>query len=79
MPSQFGQTRSPYFLCTPAFWKAQAGDATSIAAQVRRRGGILGLYRGIVPGSLSVFLRNGAAMIVMQRANRLITDLGLRE
>ena len=59
--------------------KAQAGDATSIAAQVRRRGGILGLYRGIVPGSLSVFLRNGAAMIVMQRANAAITRLGLRD
>ena len=44
-----------------------------------RTTGLLGLYRGIVPGSASVFLRNGAAMIVMQRANRLITDLGLRE
>ena len=44
-----------------------------------RTTGLLGLYRGIVPGSMSVFLRNGAAMIVMQRANRLITDLGLRD
>ena len=41
--------------------------------------GMRGLYRGIVPGSLSVFQRNGAAMIVMQRANAAITRLGLRD
>ena len=29
-------------------------------------------------GFHGVFLRNGAAMIVMQKANRLITELGLR-
>ncbi len=42
-------------------------------------GGVLGLYRGIIPGSLSVFLRNGAAMIVMRLANRKITEWGLRD
>jgi solute carrier family 25 carnitine/acylcarnitine transporter 20/29 len=42
-------------------------------------GGLLGLYRGIGPGSVSVFLRNGAAMIVMQFANRKITEWGLRD
>ena len=42
-------------------------------------GGVLGLYRGIIPGSLSVFLRNGAAMIVMARVNKKIDELGLRE
>ena len=47
--------------------------------KIRNMGGVLGLYRGIVPGSLSVFLRNGAAMIVMQRANAAITRLGLRD
>jgi len=55
--------------------QAQAGKNWLAHA---RATGLLGLYRGIVPGSMSVFLRNGAAMIVMQRANRLITELGLR-
>lgn len=40
--------------------------------------GLKGFYRGILPGSKSIFLRNGAAMAVMQQANQLITDLGLR-
>jgi len=31
--------------------------------------GLKGFYRGILPGSQSVFLRNGAAMIVLQYAN----------
>jgi len=59
---------------------AQAGVGGTVAEQVRRMpGGVLGLYRGIGPGSLSVFLRNGAAMIVMQLANRKITEWGLRD
>merc|ERR1712086_890490 len=41
-------------------------------------GGPLGLYRGILPGSISVFMRNGAAAVVMSFANRKITELGLR-
>ena len=40
--------------------------------------GLMGLYRGILPGSLSVFLRNGAAMIVMATVNRKIDEWGLR-
>mmetsp|Transcript_13386 Transcript_13386/g.39837 ORF Transcript_13386/g.39837 Transcript_13386/m.39837 type:complete len:276 (+) Transcript_13386:240-1067(+) len=60
--------------------QAQAGLPGSMMERVRATpGGFLGLYRGIVPGSLSVFLRNGAAMIVMQKANRLITEMGLRD
>ena len=55
--------------------QAQAGKNW---AKHARATGLLGLYRGLIPGSLSVFLRNGAAMIVMQKANRLITELGLR-
>ncbi len=58
--------------------QAQAGMPGTIAEKIRNMGGITGLYRGIVPGSLSVFLRNGAAMIVMQQANKLITKWGLR-
>lgn len=33
---------------------------------IMKNQGPLGFYRGIVPGLQSVFLRNGAAMIVMQ-------------
>ena len=60
--------------------QAQAGMGGSVVERIRTMpGGFWGLYRGIVPGSLSVFTRNGAAMIVMQHANRLITQLGLRD
>ena len=58
--------------------QAQAGIEGGVMERVRATG-FLGLYRGIVPGSLSVFLRNGAAMIVMQEANKMITSLGLRD
>ncbi|CDW82109.1 UNKNOWN [Stylonychia lemnae] len=44
-----------------------------------KRNGIKGLYRGIIPGSQSIFLRNGAAMIVMQKAQKLLTDHGFRD
>ena len=59
--------------------QVQAGQGGSVADKVRRLGGLRGLYRGILPGSLSIFLRNGAAMIVMSRVNRAIDELGLRE
>ena len=42
-------------------------------------GGVLGLYRGIIPGSLSVFLRNGAAMLVMGHANKKLQQWGLKD
>eukprot|EP00933_Yihiella_yeosuensis_P050621 TRINITY_DN48411_c0_g1_i1.p1 TRINITY_DN48411_c0_g1~~TRINITY_DN48411_c0_g1_i1.p1 ORF type:complete len:285 (-),score=32.68 TRINITY_DN48411_c0_g1_i1:84-938(-) len=41
-------------------------------------GGFFGLYRGILPGSISVFMRNGTASIVMSFAQRKITEWGLR-
>jgi len=31
--------------------------------------GIRGIFRGYIPGAMSIFLRNGAAMIVMQKVN----------
>lgn len=37
-----------------------------------------GLFRGIIPGSISVFMRNGTAAIVMAFANRKISEWGLR-
>ena len=51
----------------------------TIADKVRGLGGISGLYRGILPGSLSVFLRNGAAMLVMRQANQKLVAWGLKD
>ena len=42
------------------------------------RGGVLGLYRGIAPGTLRSFIANGSAMVVMQNAQRKVTEWGLR-
>ena len=58
--------------------QVQAGQGGSVADKVRRLGGLRGLYRGILPGSLSVFLRNGAAMIVMAHVGRKMDEWGLR-
>ena len=38
------------------------------ARYIIRTQGVAGFYRGFIPGGQSVFLRNGAAMIVMQKA-----------
>lgn len=64
--------------------QVQAGtvvDGTTnptLRQRINSMGGLLGLYRGILPGSISVFLRNGTASIVMGLAQRKITELGLR-
>jgi len=42
------------------------------------RGGITGLYRGIVPGSIRSFLANGTAMVVMTYAQKKVSEWGLR-
>lgn len=60
--------------------QTQAGMPGTMMDKIRNMpGGFMGLYRGILPGSLSVFTRNGAAMIVMSQANRMITEAGLRD
>ena len=41
--------------------------------------GIAGFYRGILPGTQSIFLRNGASMVVMQYANKQFTKRGWRD
>ena len=38
------------------------------AKHIYEQKGVKGFFRGIIPGSQSSFLRNGAAMIVMQHA-----------
>lgn len=63
--------------------QVQAGTAIDGNAQATLRQrimhlGPLGLYRGILPGSMSVFMRNGTAAIVMSLAQRKISEWGLR-
>jgi hypothetical protein len=41
--------------------------------------GLKGFYRGILPGSQSVFLRNGASGVVMLFAQKQISKAGLRD
>lgn len=41
--------------------------------------GYRGLYRGALPGCMSIFMRNGSAMIAMQFTQKKISDLGLRK
>ena len=45
---------------------------------VRERGGVLSLYRGLGPGTIRSFIANGTSMIVMQNAQRKVTEWGLR-
>lgn len=59
--------------------QVQAGMDGSVAEKVRRMGGLRGLYRGILPGSISVFSRNGAAVLVMGVANRKMVEWGLKD
>ena len=46
---------------------------------VRERGGFFALYRGLWPGTLRSFIANGTSMIVMQKAQRKVTEWGLRD
>lgn len=46
---------------------------------VREHGGVLALYRGIMPGSIRSFIGNGTGMMVMQLAQKKVTELGLRD
>ena len=49
-----------------------------LAFTLRERG-IVGLYRGIGPGTIRSFLANGAGMIVMSNAQKMVTKMGLRD
>eukprot|EP01116_Phalansterium_solitarium_P003888 TRINITY_DN14723_c0_g1_i1.p1 TRINITY_DN14723_c0_g1~~TRINITY_DN14723_c0_g1_i1.p1 ORF type:complete len:281 (-),score=67.60 TRINITY_DN14723_c0_g1_i1:228-1070(-) len=92
--SKFGQFLASGGCATVGFWivwpfetlknQVQAetqGVGSSLrerAAHLIRTHGPLGLFRGIVPGTLSIFLRNGAAMVVMQYAQRKLSEHGFR-
>lgn len=46
---------------------------------VNKQGGVMGLYRGIAPGSIRSFIGNGCGMVAMQLAQKKVTELGLRD
>lgn len=46
---------------------------------VRARGGVFALYRGIGPGTIRSFIANGTSMIVMQAAQKKVSEWGLRD
>ncbi len=46
---------------------------------INERGGIIALYRGLGPGTWRSFLANGSAFVVMQYAQKKVTEWGLRE
>lgn len=45
----------------------------------KERGGLIGLYRGIAPGSIRSFIGNGTGMVVMQWAQKQVTSRGWRD
>jgi hypothetical protein len=45
---------------------------------VRERGGFFALYRGLGPGLYRRFFANGCAMVVMQYAQKKVSEFGLR-
>jgi solute carrier family 25 carnitine/acylcarnitine transporter 20/29 len=49
-----------------------------IKKQVNDHGLREGLYKGSLPGLSSVFIRNGASMIIMIHAQKLLTKMGFR-
>jgi len=53
--------------------------STEILRSVKKDGVWHGLYRGIAPGLISVFIRNGCSMLVMQKMQKTLTGLGLRK
>lgn len=42
-------------------------------------GGVAGLYRGLVPGVLRSIVSNGSAMVVMLKAQQVVTSMGWRD
>jgi solute carrier family 25 carnitine/acylcarnitine transporter 20/29 len=50
----------------------------TIRQQIHEHGFRKGLYKGSLPGLSSVFIRNGASMIVMIHAQKMLTKMGFR-
>ena len=64
---------------TQAETKGIGNTTMERAKYILRTQGIQGFWRGFVPGGQSAFFRNGAAMIVMQKAQKKLTAMGLRD
>jgi solute carrier family 25 carnitine/acylcarnitine transporter 20/29 len=45
---------------------------------IKEQGYMKALFRGAVPGLISTFLRNGFAILILQKVQMLVTHLGLR-
>jgi len=52
---------------------------TRMRGVIRDRGGIIGLYRGLGPGTIRSFISNGASMTVMVQAQKKVTEWGWRD
>lgn len=63
--------------------KVGDGQTATVLQRVKHiwktQGGIFGLYRGILPGTLRSVFANGISMIVMQWAQRQTVKLGWRD
>lgn len=64
---------------TQAETKAVGNSTRERARFVYNTYGLKGFYRGILPGSQSVFLRNGASFIMLDFAQRQLTKRGWRD
>jgi solute carrier family 25 carnitine/acylcarnitine transporter 20/29 len=76
-----GSATLGYWLVWPAETlknQFQAGTRSSLSLNSIKHMGLLSLYRGIVPGTIFVFVANGCAMIVMQGGQKLISEMGYR-
>jgi solute carrier family 25 (mitochondrial carnitine/acylcarnitine transporter), member 20/29 len=61
---------------------AQTGTPTPNATtmeRIRHMGGPIGMYRGVAPGVICGGFRNGCAFVAMIYAQKLATQLGLRD
>jgi len=54
--------------------KGMGKTSSQRARYIWRTQGLFGFWRGCLPGCQSVFFRNGAAMIVMQKAKQVLTN-----
>jgi solute carrier family 25 carnitine/acylcarnitine transporter 20/29 len=50
-----------------------------LAERIKANGFFKGLYRGSLPGLMSVYIRNGVAMIVMLQTQKMLTNYGFRD
>ena len=59
--------------------KENSGIMKILKIRYNEHGFQQGLYRGILPGVTSIFLRNGASMIGMIEVQKMLTKYGFRK